>query len=146
MTFLITGATGLIGRAVADALLARGDEVVGLSRDPARARSTNPTVAWHAWDPANERPPAQAFAEVDAVVNLIGENINQLTNDPALVLCAILEQGGNPGSACDAVKNLLDTLPSQELNRGAPFAYKQIGPVEVEKIDKSLGGLVEVNR
>ena len=83
MRVLITGATGLIGRAVADALLARGDEVVGLSRDPARARSTNPTVAWHAWDPANERPPAQAFAEVDAVVNLIGENINQRLTDDA---------------------------------------------------------------
>ena len=55
MRVLVTGATGLIGSAVCDALLARGEEVVGLSRDPAKARSTNPTVSWHAWDPANER-------------------------------------------------------------------------------------------
>jgi len=74
---LITGASGLIGSAVGDALLARGDEVAGLSRDPARARTANPTVSWHAWDPVHERPPEAAFEGVDAVVNLIGENINQ---------------------------------------------------------------------
>jgi hypothetical protein len=67
----------MIGSAICDALLARGDEVVGLTRDPARARATNPTVNWHAWHPATERPPAPAFDGVDAVLNLIGENINQ---------------------------------------------------------------------
>jgi uncharacterized protein len=74
---LVTGATGLIGSAVADALLARGDEVVGLTRDPARAKPKNPTVRWHAWQPATERPPPEAFEHLDAVVNLIGEEINQ---------------------------------------------------------------------
>ena len=34
MRVLVTGATGAIGSAVCDALLARGDEVVGLSRNP----------------------------------------------------------------------------------------------------------------
>jgi phospholipid/cholesterol/gamma-HCH transport system substrate-binding protein len=77
----------------------------------------------------------------------IGENVNQLVNDPALVLCAIVEQGGNPGDACGAIKRLLDTLPGASgLNRSTPFAYQQIGPVEVEKIDLSLAGLVEVDR
>jgi uncharacterized protein len=83
MRALISGASGMIGRAVGDALLARGDEVAGLSRDPARARSTNPTLSWHRWDSANERPPAAAFEGVDAVVNLIGENINQRLTDDA---------------------------------------------------------------
>jgi uncharacterized protein len=77
MRALVTGASGLIGAAACDALLARGDEVAGLTRDPARARSTNPTVSWHAWDPANERPPEAAVEGVDAVINLVGENINQ---------------------------------------------------------------------
>lgn len=67
----------MVGSAVCDALLARGDEVVGLSRDPERARATNPTVTWHSWRPAEERPPAEAYDGVDAVVNLIGENLNQ---------------------------------------------------------------------
>ncbi len=77
MRVLVTGASGMIGSAVCDALLARGDEVVGLSRDPDHARGTNPTVAWHAWNPASERPPEVAFDGVDAVVNVIGEEINQ---------------------------------------------------------------------
>lgn len=77
MRVLVTGASGMIGSRVCDALLARGEEVAGLSRDPARARETNPTVGWHAWDPAGERPPEAAFEGVDAVVNLIGENLNQ---------------------------------------------------------------------
>jgi uncharacterized protein (TIGR01777 family) len=81
MRVLVTGASGLIGGALCDALLARGDEVVGLSRDPDKARTTNPTVRWFAWQAAMERPPAEAFDGVDAVVNLIGETINQRWNE-----------------------------------------------------------------
>ncbi len=80
---LITGATGLIGSQVCDAMLARGDEVVGLSRDPQRARESNPTISWHAWNPAAERPPGAAFAGVDAVINLVGEQINQRLTEEA---------------------------------------------------------------
>jgi len=80
---LVTGATGLIGSAVCDALLARGDEVVGLTRDPEKARPKNPTVRWHAWQAATERPPPEALAEVDGVVNLVGEEINQRLTEEA---------------------------------------------------------------
>lgn len=81
MRVLVTGATGAIGSAVCDALLARGDEVVGLSRDPDRARRSSPIVSWHAWDSTTERPPAAAFEGVDGVINLVGEEINQRWND-----------------------------------------------------------------
>lgn len=72
----------------------------------------------------------------------IGQNIKQLEDDPALVLCAIVQQAGNPGDACSAIKDLLDTLPSGGLNRGKPFGYEQIGRVEVEHIDRTLAGLL----
>lgn len=85
MRVLITGASGLIGSAVADALLARGDEVVGLTRDPERARPKNPTVRWHAWQSTTERPPPEAIEGVDGVLNLIGEQINQRLTDQAKV-------------------------------------------------------------
>lgn len=77
MKVLVTGASGLIGSALCDALLDRGDEVVALTRDPQHARGTNPGVLWHAWEPMLERPPAEAFDGVHAVVNLVGEKINQ---------------------------------------------------------------------
>jgi uncharacterized protein (TIGR01777 family) len=85
MRVLVTGASGLLGSALCDALLARGDEVVGLTRNPDRARSKNPTVRWHAWSPVTERPPGAAFEGIDGVVNLIGEEINQRLTDEAKI-------------------------------------------------------------
>jgi uncharacterized protein (TIGR01777 family) len=75
----------MLGSAVSDALLARGDEVVGLTRDPERARSTNPTISWHAWRPTTDRPPRAALDGIDGVVNLIGEEINQRLTDQAKI-------------------------------------------------------------
>ncbi len=83
MRVLVTGASGFLGSAVCDALLARGDEVVGLTRDPERARPTNPTVAWYGWRPTVERPPAAALEGIDGVVNLIGESLDQRWTDDA---------------------------------------------------------------
>jgi uncharacterized protein len=80
---LVTGASGFIGSAVCDALLVRGDTVVGLTRDPQRARSTNPGVTWHPWEPTLERPPETAFEGVDGVIHLLGEKINQRWTDEA---------------------------------------------------------------
>jgi uncharacterized protein (TIGR01777 family) len=80
---LVTGASGLIGSALCDALLARGDEVVGLTRDPERARHADPRVTWHPWEPTLERPAAEAFEGVDGVVNLVGERIDQRWTEDA---------------------------------------------------------------
>ena len=85
MRVLVSGASGLIGSALCDALLARGDEVVGLTRDPEQARPQNQTVRWHAWRATAERPPPEALEGVDGVVNLIGEEINQRLTDEAKV-------------------------------------------------------------
>jgi uncharacterized protein len=85
MRVLVTGASGLLGSALCDALLARGDEVVGLTRDPDRARPKNPTIRWHSWNPTTERPPEAALDGIDGVVNLIGEEINQRLTDQAKI-------------------------------------------------------------
>ncbi|HET8956102.1 MAG TPA: TIGR01777 family oxidoreductase [Solirubrobacterales bacterium] len=83
MRVLVTGASGTIGQALCDALFARGDDVVGLTRDPGRARSANPRVTWHKWDPTLERPDPAAFDGVDGVVHLLGERIDQKWTDEA---------------------------------------------------------------
>jgi hypothetical protein len=83
MRVLVTGASGRIGKALCAELLARGDEVVGLTRDPERARAAAAQVAWHAWEPTLERPAAAAFEGVDGVVNLVGEKINQRWTEDA---------------------------------------------------------------
>jgi uncharacterized protein (TIGR01777 family) len=78
MRILITGATGSIGKAVVDAARSRGDVAVATSRDADRARhALGATAEVHAWpDPTAAPPPADAL-RVDAVINLIGEPIDQ---------------------------------------------------------------------
>ena len=41
---------------------------------------TNPTVRWHAWDPANERPPAAAFDGVDGVFIGIEDGVDGMVH------------------------------------------------------------------
>ena len=83
MKVLVTGASGAIGSALCDALLARGDQVVGLTRDPSRTNGRAPGVEWRRWEPTLERPSAEYFDGVDGVVNLIGEKINQRWTEEA---------------------------------------------------------------
>jgi uncharacterized protein (TIGR01777 family) len=85
MRVLITGATGTIGLALADALHARGDHVVGLSRDPERGqRVLGDGAEVHGWvDPVGEPPPAEALRGADGVVHLLGEPIAQRWTDDA---------------------------------------------------------------
>jgi uncharacterized protein len=106
MRLLVTGASGFLGSAVCDALLARGDETVGLTRDPERARQGNPTVTWHAWNPAAERPPASALEGVDGVVNLVGEPIDQRWTEAAKQ--RIRDSRGR------STKNLVDAISATE--------------------------------
>lgn len=76
---VITGATGTIGRAVCQELLARGEEPVALSRDAVRAAAQLPDgVESHAWDdPLTSPPPREALAGADAVIHLLGEPVSQ---------------------------------------------------------------------
>ncbi|MEZ0285954.1 MAG: TIGR01777 family oxidoreductase [Thermoleophilia bacterium] len=68
MRVAVVGATGMIGGAVARALLARGDEVVAVSR---RGRAGLDGAEDVRWDPAEGAPPPAAL-EADAVVNAAG--------------------------------------------------------------------------
>jgi uncharacterized protein (TIGR01777 family) len=78
MRVLITGATGTIGRSVVDAVRARGDEVVAASRDADRARQAlGAGIEVHAWEDPTAGPPPEPCLRVDAVINLIGEPIDQ---------------------------------------------------------------------
>jgi uncharacterized protein len=84
MKVAVTGASGLIGSALVAKLVARGDEVTVLTRDPDRARSKlgDETQALR-WDPQSEPAPARALSARDAVVNLAGEPVAQRWSERA---------------------------------------------------------------
>lgn len=84
----VTGATGLIGVALVEALQQRGVEVTVLSRDPARARERlsaagRPPVEAFAWDLLEQPAPSAALEGRDAVVHLAGENVAQRWSEDA---------------------------------------------------------------
>jgi uncharacterized protein len=85
MRVLITGATGTIGLAVADALRERGDEVIALTRDPERGqRVLGSGVQVYAWpQPPAAPPPAEALEGADGVIHLLGEPVAQRWTDAA---------------------------------------------------------------
>jgi uncharacterized protein (TIGR01777 family) len=75
MRVLITGGSGLIGRAVAAPLAASGHEVVVLSRAPERVRELPAGVRAVRWDGSTAVGWEPLLAAQSAVINLAGEGI-----------------------------------------------------------------------
>lgn len=76
MTVLVTGATGMIGKAVVDRFLRASSRVRVLTRRPHRARATfQDSVEVLEWHPMTEDLPANSLAGIDLVIHLMGEPV-----------------------------------------------------------------------
>jgi len=76
MRVVVTGASGLVGRALTERLITGGHTVVGLSRSPERAAARQPEIhGYWGWHPDREPAPAEALTGADAVVHLLGESV-----------------------------------------------------------------------
>ncbi len=71
MKIVIAGGSGFIGEPLVKRLVARGDDVAVLTRDPSRVRAGRPLQ----WDARTQGAWSEAVAAADAVVNLAGESI-----------------------------------------------------------------------
>jgi uncharacterized protein (TIGR01777 family) len=80
MKILMTGATGFLGRLLWPLLRAEGHTLAVLARDTSRTTALLPGVTAFEWNGLVGLPPAEAFAGVDAIVNLIGEPIAKRWN------------------------------------------------------------------
>lgn len=72
---IITGGTGLLGRALTDELLKSGYEAVWLSRDPARVKKIPSGVRVEKWDGKTSQGWGTLVNGADAIVNLAGASI-----------------------------------------------------------------------
>lgn len=75
MRTIITGGSGLIGRAVAADLAASGREVIVLSRSPSRVTGLPARVRAEGWDGHTGRQWAGLADGAEAIINLAGENL-----------------------------------------------------------------------
>lgn len=71
MRIVIAGGTGFIGEPLVRRLVARGDEVTVLSRNPAKVKAGRGL----AWDGKTQGAWSDAVASADAVINLAGEGV-----------------------------------------------------------------------
>ena len=74
-TVLITGGTGMIGKALTQALIERGFDVIILTRNPNDKQKTiNDKLSYAAWDVKNQTLDKNAFAKADYIIHLAGAN------------------------------------------------------------------------
>ncbi|OUC06707.1 epimerase, partial [Litorilinea aerophila] len=75
MRILITGGSGLIGRALCQALIAEDHQVIVLSRQPGRVSHMPQGVQVVQWDAQSGAGWSSFLEGADAVINLAGESI-----------------------------------------------------------------------
>jgi hypothetical protein len=71
MRIVVAGGSGFIGEPLVRRLVARGDDVAVLTRNPARVQAGRAVQ----WDGRTEGAWSEEVAKADAVINLAGENI-----------------------------------------------------------------------
>jgi uncharacterized protein (TIGR01777 family) len=118
MKVTVTGATGLIGTKLISALVARGDDVLVLSRDGEKASSTL-GVAALTWDATSAPPPIEALSGRDAVLHLAGAPVAQRWN--AKAKRAILD------SRELGTRNLVEGLRSADPRPAALISASAVG-------------------
>jgi phospholipid/cholesterol/gamma-HCH transport system substrate-binding protein len=82
--------------------------------------------------------PQAGTLDTRANLQMLGD---QITSDPAVFLCGIVNQADKPGDVCDVIKDVLGKLPAAP--RAGAFGE---GRPATEQFDPTLGGLVEAGR
>ena len=88
MKVIVTGSTGLVGRALVRSLLADGHEVTRLVRGDSQGFRAPGTAAVH-WDPERGEIDAKELEGHDAAVHLAGESVAEGRWDPGPVIANI---------------------------------------------------------
>jgi len=74
-TVIITGGTGLIGRALSQFLESKGFQVIILTRNPQGHRSSSPGIVYAAWNPEEQTINEEAIKNASHVIQLAGAGV-----------------------------------------------------------------------
>lgn len=126
---VIAGGSGFIGEPLARQLIARGDDVVVLSRKPSGVRAGRGV----SWDAKTQGPWSAEVANADVIINLAGANIGdgRWTHE---------RKGRIVESRLDATKALIEALraaPARARTFISASAIGYYGPHDDELIDES---------
>src|SRR5882672_11068686 len=126
---VIAGGSGFIGEVLARRLIARGDDVVVLSRNPASVRAGRGV----SWDAQTQGAWSAEVANADAIINLAGANIGdgRWTNERKR---RIVESRLN---ATNALIETLRAAPARARTFISASAIGYYGPHGDELIDES---------
>ena len=104
---VIPGGSGFLGRALADALVARGDRVTILSRTPRRPDDLHADIDWRVWDAATLGDWAESLDGASAVVNLVGRSVDcrKTAEHKRVILASRIDSCRVLGEAMRAVAN-----------------------------------------
>ena len=72
---LITGGTGLVGKALTAELLRNGERVTILTRNPSASPSDDSNLSFAYWDPYQQKIDEQAIRDADHIIHLAGANV-----------------------------------------------------------------------
>ena len=138
MRVFVTGGSGYIGRAIVSALAGRGDQVIVLSRDAARARAALPAgVEVVEGDPTAAGPWQASVAGCQAAINLAGERLDSRRWDARFRQIAM-------DSRVDATRFLVEAMaaaaerPRVLVSASGADAYGFAVDIEIEDDDDEV--------
>ncbi len=74
-TILITGGTGLIGKALSEALHERGFHIIVLTRNPTKQKSNHPLLTYATWNVEKKTIDEDTIAKADYIIHLTGASV-----------------------------------------------------------------------
>ena len=126
MRVVITGGSGLIGRALARELGGAGYDVVVLTRHPEKAGNLPPGVRAAGWDGRTSAGWGSLLEADTAIVHLAGESISE-GRWTAEKKRRIRESRGSNSARRKAYSNWLKMPNSASFNRHTRYGYSRAG-------------------
>ena len=129
---LITGGTGMVGRALTKLLIAKGHQVAILTRNP--TSSSNPNISFYQWDIPNGTIDPEAIGQVDHIIHLAGAGVADKRWNKARKK-EILDSRVQSG---ELLVHALNTIPNQVQSLVSASGIGWYGPDTAKSLDKGF--------